>query len=484
MMGRRDSAVMRPNTFSTLMPPGQGQLGGSMRQLPSMSSMHVLNQIPAAGPFSPNACSPSAASPSSASPFSHWGAASSPEASPANQSQSDLLETQNAHLEGVACQKLIGRPIEQVRQMLQVVSLGSYCGVKMSTRRLGLGEATLPFDWIRSRVEGIMYWLQNGFGTFFHVQRRLDVNHQGHDATIFRSNVHSFWHDDIDDPKEREKLWRRVHRLESFGEGSGDMRPLLFVRVMAGTQELRQTEALHRCLKKKFGRFGRRVVLLLIIDDQPILGPCRVEQQPDLLLWFQPLFQGALQLDEPSPFEDAVALGVRYVLGDTVTEQHKWPTVPDVVGMMAPNSTARQAGLKDTGAGLVAGNVIMRATHKEVMLAAFEGLEAYEPDMPPAQQPPAQQLPAQQPQALQAQPRQPPPAAHHRRPSWHQAQPGSQRILPQSPGGYQPAMQGFPQGFGSFGSSVSSLPVGHGSFFQSPAATSLSRSPPQMVYAR
>lgn len=41
------------------------------------------------------------------------------------------------------------------------------CGPKLSFQALGRGAATLPFDWIRLRFEGLMHFLAEDFSGFF-----------------------------------------------------------------------------------------------------------------------------------------------------------------------------------------------------------------------------------------------------------------------------------------------------------------------------
>jgi len=317
----------------------------------------------------------------------------------------EALESDKLNMDGVGA-GLLARPAEEVRRQIQVISLGSYCGIKMSSRRLGLGEASLPFDWIRTRVEGVMHWLAHGFNTFFHVQHMYEMQHQGAPLTVYRSNVHSFWHDNIKDEDVRDKLWRRVKRFEEMAVA--DSRTLLFVRVLAGTQELPHTEGLHDLLRQKFGASGRRVCLLCVIDDQPLVGPILLQQTPDILIWMQPLFAGALAMDKPAPFEEAIACGVRYFTGEPTQDHWSWPSVDNVGAIADPASPFRGAGFKETGAGLIAGNVLLKGQREEIMFAAFEGLDTATPtgsSQQQAPQPISSSLPQPQPISLtQAQP--------------------------------------------------------------------------------
>ncbi|CAE8601157.1 unnamed protein product, partial [Polarella glacialis] len=104
---------------------------------------------------------------------------------------------------------------EALRQ-LHVISLGSFCGMKFSIQRLGLGDAHLPFDWIRSTSEGVAKFVRNGFQGFFSVATACDVPSFG--MRVHRAQHHSFWHDDVSQLEVREKMKRRVARFLALAD--------------------------------------------------------------------------------------------------------------------------------------------------------------------------------------------------------------------------------------------------------------------------
>jgi len=152
---------------------------------------------------------------------------------------------------------------DMARSRLHVISLGSYCSVKLSMQHMGLGEAHLPFDWIRTSSAGIRHFLNNRLEDFFSVASKRELeNGQG---TEYRSKHHAFVHDDITKQAVRDKLGRRVERFLALKEDSKD---LLFVRACASTDELEETEDLYAALMNVFGNPQRRVLLALIVDGQ------------------------------------------------------------------------------------------------------------------------------------------------------------------------------------------------------------------------
>lgn len=283
------------------------------------------------------------------------------------------------------CLQVLGRSSQEVKERVQVVSLGSYCATKLTLRRLGLSEASLPFDWMRTRAAGLIHWLQNDFATFFSIVRRLEVAQVGgqhQKMVLFRSEIHSFWHDDILNDQDREKLWRRVNRFLSISD-SDTHRTLLFVRSIVGTDELELTETLYSLLKERFGKTGRKVVLLLLLDDQKgVYGPILHKQNDNILFWAQPHFEGTLSLDGefPAPYEDAVSFAVARIFGDAKgfypegnPSDAAYPSVNDSKEILQPSGPFGKAGFKHTDCGLWAGDFLINGQVRE--LSAFEGYD-------------------------------------------------------------------------------------------------------------
>lgn len=288
----------------------------------------------------------------------------------------------------------LGRSPEEVSSLLQVVALGSSCGVKLTIRRLNLDEATMPFDWIRTSVTGIVDWLSNDFTTFFRSPFcRIDVIFRELPMTVYRSTTHSFWHDDIEELATRERLWRRVQRFMGLHTDTcqqNNPRQLLFVRTAAGTHEIAETELLYKLLQETFGANGRQVWFLLIVDDQPIKGPILHSKYEGLMFWVQPITPGPLRSggDAPGPYEDAISFAVKRILsapsGMTADGQPgaNYPYVSSAADILAPASQLRAQGLRDSEAGMWCGMVLREGDEVETQFCAFEGHREREVPLP------------------------------------------------------------------------------------------------------
>eukprot|EP00927_Polykrikos_kofoidii_P000755 TRINITY_DN1028_c0_g1_i1.p1 TRINITY_DN1028_c0_g1~~TRINITY_DN1028_c0_g1_i1.p1 ORF type:complete len:508 (+),score=64.60 TRINITY_DN1028_c0_g1_i1:108-1526(+) len=156
---------------------------------------------------------------------------------------------------GECANRLEGFGTDHVR----LVSLGCMCSPKLSFQRLGRGAETLPFDWMRTSLEGILHFMRSDFDGFFDY---ATVKPGCGNMTMYRSQFHSFWHDNPDDPNMREKYARRIDRFKKIDASS---QPVLFVRAVASTDELADAEEF---VQELHGRFGELAYLLLIIDFQ------------------------------------------------------------------------------------------------------------------------------------------------------------------------------------------------------------------------
>jgi len=276
----------------------------------------------------------------------------------------------------------LGRSPDLVSQQIQVISLGSSCGVKMTLRRLGLDQATMPFDWIRTSAAGITHWLRDGFADYFRTPfNRMEITFRDLPMTVYRSKTHSFWHDNIEDLETRQKLFRRVQRFCDLAVDQTG-RALLFVRSICGTGEVQETEAMYDALNQRFGTNGRKVFLLIIIDDQGMVGPILHSKYPHIIFWVKPVSEGPLATtgEGPGPYEDAVAFSCRRILQDPQAllpggqpGHGAWPEVTSSAEILALGGSLRTRGLKDSEAGLWCGMVLHKNAEKQTMFCALEG---------------------------------------------------------------------------------------------------------------
>uniref|UniRef100_A0A7S2Q1F8 Uncharacterized protein n=1 Tax=Zooxanthella nutricula TaxID=1333877 RepID=A0A7S2Q1F8_9DINO len=162
---------------------------------------------------------------------------------------------------------------------IMLVSLGCFCGPKLSFKHIGRGAETLPFDWMRTRGAGILKFIREDFEGFFDFVSKKPV--PGCSMTTYRGYHHSFWHDDPSDPGMRTRYRRRIARFKEM-ESRG--KPILFVRTIPTTDELAEVPEL---VQELVTRYGSEACLLLIIDFQVTApGPGVVQGLDNLLIYF------------------------------------------------------------------------------------------------------------------------------------------------------------------------------------------------------
>lgn len=217
---------------------------------------------------------------------------------------------------------------------LRVVSLGNYCGVRQSIKKAGYDAESLPFDWMRTRVEGILHYMRSDFDGFFNFVTKMDVPNSGIGApamVMFRDHLHSFWHDDPTQEIEREKYRRRIKRFDNLAKDNPS-RVLLFVRALAQADELGKTKDLLAELCKQF---GPKAKLLITVDLQATTaGPILVSSHPNLLAYFNSPAVHAAAMDG-APYEEAVRCGVAWALGQEAVGGKAVPSIEALSKLMS-----------------------------------------------------------------------------------------------------------------------------------------------------
>jgi len=198
-------------------------------------------------------------------------------------------------------------------RMVTIASLGAWCGVKMAMRAIGVGGETLPFDWVRISMDGLLAQLRGSLSDFLEYSY---VSHLPHSQHFVKEGSHSFFHDNLDEAQDRIKYNRRIERFldlrnaaedraasspqkawgakvltgvkVSVHEGDPSVKgachtaPILFIRALNTTLELLQVGSLFTLLVERYGPSG--VFLLLLLDHQPHNRFFTFADTPGLLL--------------------------------------------------------------------------------------------------------------------------------------------------------------------------------------------------------
>lgn len=193
---------------------------------------------------------------------------------------------------------------------MRVISLGSACNVKESIRAVGMDAESMPFDWMKTRLAGILRYLQNDFVGFFDVSTRSHVPNCK-DMVMYRDFYHSFWHDDLGDENCLEKYRRRIGRFQAL---DAESKPILFVRSVAESAELTQTQQLADALVRIF---GSRAKLLVIVDFQhSVTGPVLIKGSPNVFVYCNVV---AVHSTGKAPYIDAIRCALDWAMDKEIT---------------------------------------------------------------------------------------------------------------------------------------------------------------------
>mmetsp|Transcript_82362 Transcript_82362/g.181153 ORF Transcript_82362/g.181153 Transcript_82362/m.181153 type:complete len:834 (+) Transcript_82362:64-2565(+) len=208
---------------------------------------------------------------------------------------------------------------------IKLVSLGCYCGPKLSFKHIGRGAETLPFDWMRTRHEGLLKFMREDFSGFFEFVSKKPV--PGCEMTTYRSYYHSFWHDDPSCPGMRTRYQRRIDRFKGF-ENSSD--PILFVRTIPTTDELKVVPEL---LSEITTRYGKSACLLLIIDFQwTASGPAIIDGYPNMMAYY---LHGNHHVNPDgttaaAPYCEPVLCALDWMIGKPI-QAMKFPSMEEII---------------------------------------------------------------------------------------------------------------------------------------------------------
>lgn len=193
---------------------------------------------------------------------------------------------------------------------VRLVSLGCFCGPKLSFQRLGRGAETLPFDWIRTRREGLLHLMRNDFNGFFDFTTKKPV--PGSNMTAFRGYHHSFWHDNPTESSMQERYKRRIQRWKDI-----DARNSLVLFVRAAGVLPDELENAPELLHELQERFGENASLLLVLDFQRTAKGCAVvEGHPNLFVYF--LGGDAHTEGDFAPYSEPVKVAMDWTVGRPV----------------------------------------------------------------------------------------------------------------------------------------------------------------------
>ena len=143
------------------------------------------------------------------------------------------------------------------------ISLGGHCELAASMAAIGARDTALPFDYVRSRFDGVIECIDNDFATFFPKMIRPE---QIGPWLAFRGKNIGFYHHDLQDPTVIQTFRRRMDRFKEILMGQDKV---IFVRTISSqliAEEINMIPMFHDVMNRKFPNLN--YILGMVILNQ------------------------------------------------------------------------------------------------------------------------------------------------------------------------------------------------------------------------
>ena len=150
---------------------------------------------------------------------------------------------------------------------IRYISLGGWCGTTIGLRGCGLYNESLPFDYVRSTMEGVIRTLESDFELFFPEKIEMDRDIPGYMYNHYsiRGNYISFFHHDIRDKEVQETFKRRWRRMKEYMREENTT--IYFLRTIVEEDfmknELEWKDRFHEVIQNKYGVKNYRLIYIL-----------------------------------------------------------------------------------------------------------------------------------------------------------------------------------------------------------------------------
>ena len=151
------------------------------------------------------------------------------------------------------------------------LSLGGWCGTAWSLRHNSLNDCdrALPFDFIRSKFEGIIDCFENNFSNFFPKRFEIDVfDNYLYSGLSIRGKYFGFFHHNLLDNNTIEGFNRRIQRLDEYLINENEK--IIFIRTIIDKNYENEINLGHKfseVIEKKY--VNLKYILIFVIPEQP-----------------------------------------------------------------------------------------------------------------------------------------------------------------------------------------------------------------------
>ncbi len=164
----------------------------------------------------------------------------------------------------------------EMKKFCHIISLGHFCGVAQELERLGLRDASYPFDWLITQRESVEKLIKNRFKDFL----SYDLLYQDSEhPQIYRNKEYdfgvSFYHDFsgyIPLEKQLDAVTEKYNRrIDRFYTAISE--PTLFIRYVNNESDALFYKMNFERSLKFFKSFCPQNELMLVIDSKYMLPP-------------------------------------------------------------------------------------------------------------------------------------------------------------------------------------------------------------------
>ena len=148
---------------------------------------------------------------------------------------------------------------------MNFISIGGWCGTKIALKDLGLfNEPSLPFDGVRTSIEGIIDCIENNFENYFPKEMIRNDNFSNYKP--FLGEYVGFYHNNLLDKNVIESFERKINRFDEKIKKNN----CVFLRTITREKyddEIKYYKKLQHVIDKKYPDIS--YIICFIIPNQP-----------------------------------------------------------------------------------------------------------------------------------------------------------------------------------------------------------------------
>jgi len=148
---------------------------------------------------------------------------------------------------------------------INFVSIGGWCGTKVFLKQNGYEEASYPFDYVRSSIEGVINCIETNFENYFPKVLERKQNYGFY--TPFLGKYIGFYYQDLKDQNSIDSLERKIKR---FNEKLSKSIDVCFLRTICRDDykdEIKYYKELQNVIDKRYPNINYIIVFLIPNQD-------------------------------------------------------------------------------------------------------------------------------------------------------------------------------------------------------------------------